>query len=116
MSILVELDELEAIGAKLSAADPGDHDQWARLLARRAELLDKVTSGIPNTPTHELEIILQRLTAISTSMATPYRSVILERLLTLQKMATLAQQKAALAAFSPAPTETEPGRFVRTSG
>lgn len=112
----VELDELEEIGRKLCAADPGDHEQWTRLLARRGELLQKLAAALPGKPRDELEGVLGRLTAISASMAAPYRSIVLERLLTLQKLATLTQQKSALAAFSPAPMETEPGRLVRIRG
>lgn len=116
MTSLVE--ELESIGAALEATDPGDAAALGRLLTRRGEILNQlaaaVEQGVPSTlPLAEL---LERLTAISFGAATPYRSVLLDRLLTRQQLVHLSQQKALVAALSDGTVQPSSGRLVRTTG
>jgi len=92
------IEELEALDAQLRIADPGDVATLAALLQKRGAVvarLPEVSAGGDGNPD-----LLQRLQAISLGMSGPYRGVVLERLLIVQRQAALEREKSLLNSVS----------------
>jgi hypothetical protein len=102
------IEKLELLGRELSAADPGDQQQLASVLARRGYWVAELARAIAvdECTAEEAAELLERLQAISDGGGKVYRLVVLQRLLLQQRIAVLRQDCAVLRAFDPG---TPPG-------
>lgn len=112
------VEEIVAITERLGGVDPGDQARLCDLLKRRGELLDQLAASIcaGGVTATEADHLMERLRAVSLMMAKPYRSVVLDRLLTLQRLAQLSRQKALLSALSAGRTDRAGEERLRATG